>query len=285
MLSIMAIWKEALSSDAEALKTLAAELQVHPLALEDCLHRDQRAKLEDYGNHQFLVWFLYSHGKSYELQFLIFPDLLLLVAHDVPPTNQTWLEFLKLSLAESTVPHFLWHVLDQVTDLNANEVRFIFSKIQKFEQSLLKGEAEFSSLLPIKKKLSAVEMQLSQLPSLASQLQNFLHPKDSLKWKFRDLHDHCERLYQSILFHQGQISSSFELYWAVAAQKTNLQVKKLTLLAAISVPLSFWAAFWGMNFEAIPFESENFFYIAMIVMFGSVAAFYHFLRSKGYWSN
>lgn len=279
----MTAWKEILSSDADALKALATQLNVHPLALEDCLHRDQRAKLEDYGNHQFLVWFLYTEKKIYEVQFLLFPDLLLFVPHEKPPKGQSWKDYLNILEQDRDLPHLLYHTLDRITDITSSEIRSLYQKIQNFEQKLIQGESEIAHIMPTKKKLAAAEMQLERLPSLTQQLQNFYHPKDNLKWKFRDLHDHCERLYQSIVFNQGQIASSIDLYWVVAAQKTNLQVKKLTLLASISMPLTFWASFFGMNFQAIPFDSPVFFAGAMCVMFGSVLALYFYLRYKGYW--
>ena len=284
MLSFMVQWIEALSTDTEAMNRLAQNYQIHPLALEDCLHRDQRAKLEDYESHQLLVWFLYTEKKIFELQFLLYPDTLILVSHDPPPKEKTWKEYLRLSEGSKDVLHFLYQVLDRITDVTAIEIRSLFARIQDFEQNLFKGETEIRSILPTKKRLASAEMQMGHLPSVTLQLQNFFRPTDNLKWKFRDLHDHTERLYQSIVFHQGQIAGAFELYWAVVAQKTNLQVKKLTALAAIAVPISVWASFWGMNFQAIPFESPTFFAFAMTVMFGSVIALFFILKSKGYFS-
>lgn len=278
-------WKEVLSSQIDALKKLGEEMQVNPLALEDCLHRDQRAKLEDYGNHQFLVWFLFNEGKIYELQFLIFPETLILVAHEKPPRGESWKEFLRINDQSRDMMHFLYQALDRITDISTTEARTLFQKIQDFEQKLFSGDAEIKWILPTRKKLSSIEMQMGHLSSIAMQLQNFFKPKDDLKWKFRDLHDHCERLYQSAVFNQGQIASAFDLYWAVSAQKTNLQIKKLTLIASISVPLTFWASFFGMNFEAIPFHNQNFFAAAIAIMVGSVIFTYFFLRVKGYWTN
>jgi Mg2+ and Co2+ transporter CorA len=68
----MVQWHEILSEKVSELEYYARENNIHPLALEDCIHRDQRPKLEDYGNHQFLVWFMVAGGITYELQFVIF---------------------------------------------------------------------------------------------------------------------------------------------------------------------------------------------------------------------
>jgi magnesium transporter len=281
----MVQWKEVLSTDLQTLQVLASQYQVHPLALEDCLHRDQRAKLEDYGNHQFLVWFMYAEGKIHEMQFLIFPDLVILVPHEPPPKATSWKEFLKVNEDAKDFPHFIYSVLDRMTDITRAESGQLFKRIQDFEQKLFQGNSQIQTILPIRKKLSSLELQMGHLPSVAQQLQNFFHPKDDLAWKFRDLRDHCERLYQSVIFHEGQITGSFELYWAVAAQKTNIQMKKLTLLASIAVPLTFWASFFGMNFQSIPYQDPVFFASCMTVMFGSVIGTYFFLKYKGYWNN
>jgi Mg2+ and Co2+ transporter CorA len=85
----MAKWTEILSTD-EKLTELANSLGVHPLALEDSKHRDQRPKLDDYETHQLLVWFMMVKGKIHELQFLIFPDQIIFVPHDPAPEGLSW---------------------------------------------------------------------------------------------------------------------------------------------------------------------------------------------------
>ena len=45
-------WTEVLSTENATLSDIAEKLDVHPLALEDCMHRDQRPKLDDYETHQ-----------------------------------------------------------------------------------------------------------------------------------------------------------------------------------------------------------------------------------------
>lgn len=281
----MAQWIEVLSTDTQGLQALATQYQIHPLALEDCFHRDQRAKLEDYGHHQFLVWFFFYQGEVHELQFLILPDLVIAVPHGQPPAGSSWKEFLRISEEGKDLPHFLYHILDRLTDLSRSEVGHLFKRIQSFEQQLFEGAAEIQEILPVRKILSTIEVEMGHLPSVSQQLQNFFNPKDDLKWKFRDLRDHCERLYQSVIFNQGQIAVSFDLFWAVATQKTNLQIKKLSLLASIAVPLTFWASFFGMNFETIPYEDPKFFALAMSVMIGSVLSTFFFLKYKGYWTS
>jgi magnesium transporter len=280
-------WLEVYSTQTNELQLLAKELGIHPLALEDCFHRNQKAKLEDYETHQFLVWFLYTHTKIYELQFLLFPEKIVFVPHDPPPDgSKTWKEYFHLSDDKlRDVPHALFQALDLSTDQSFLELQSLINKMDAFEQKLFKGTAEFKTILPIKKKLATLEMQMGPLPLLAQQIQNLLQVKNDLRWRFRDLRDHCERFHDSLTFQQTQLVSSVNLHWAMAAQRTNLQMKKLTLLASVSVPLTFWASFWGMNFEFIPYKNPYFFAAAMIVMLGTAIGTYLFLKYRGYWSD
>ena len=279
-------WIEALSNDEAFLKKLGADFMVHPLALEDCFNRDQRPKLDDYSTHQFLVWFMFHKNKVYEVQFIIFPDKLIAVPHEQPPEGLAWSEFLKMGKIDSyrDVWHLLYATLDKMTDITWQEVRSLYLYVDEMEQQMFKKGINPESLLKLKKKLNRFDYTLGHLSSVVQQLRNLIKPTGDLNWKLRDLSDHCERIYASVTSYRSQISTTIELFWGLQANKTNHQIKKLSLLASIAVPLSFWSSFWGMNFEIIPFNSPELFYVALLIMLASVATTSWLLIRKGYWN-
>lgn len=280
-------WQEIRSTQTTELQQLGLELKIHPLALEDCFHRDQRAKLEDYENHQLLVWFMFYHNKLYELQFLILPVQILFVPHDAPPaTFSSWKDFFQLTgETDKDVPTVLFQILDKVSDISRAEFRSLVDRIDKFEHQLLKGVADLKVILPVKKKLAAIELRTEPHTEVLRQLQGVFQSRNDLKWKFRDLRDHVKRFNERVIFQQGQILSDMDLYWAMAAQRTNLQIKRLTLLASISVPVTFWASFWGMNFQIIPYDNPLFFGFAMLIMALTALGVYVFFKNRGYWQD
>lgn len=281
----MSKWTEVLSSDSEVLNALADELGVHPLALEDCLHRDQRPKLDDYESHQLLVWFMIAKGKIYEIQFLIFKEQLVVVPHDRPPEGKNWREFLKIGNHHKDVWHLLYQALDRATDVSWSEIRILFGEVDEFEQQMFKTDISPQSLLLLKKQLNQIDFSIGHLSSVTKQLQNLCNPSDDLKWKFRDLFDHCERIYSSLSYYRSQIATTIELFWGLQTNRTNKQIKKLSLLASIAVPLTFWSSFWGMNFEFIPFSSSKLFLIAVGLMIVSAGLAFWLLARKGYFSD
>lgn len=278
-------WTEVLSTQNDDLIKIAKDLNVHPLALEDCQHRDQRPKLDDYETHQLLVWFLLAKGRIYELQFLIFKDHIVAVPHEPPPEDKTWGEYLKVTHYHKDVWHLIYNALDRVTDITWQEIRILFSQVDEFEQQMFKKDVSPQSLLLLKKQLNQIDFSIGHLASVAKQLQNLCNPSGDLAWKLRDLSDHCERIYRSIDLYRSQIATTIELFWGLQANRTNKQIKKLSLLASIAVPLTFWASFWGMNFEFIPFASPLMFFVALCIMIASVVLTSWLLIRKGYWSD
>src|SRR5690606_27017719 len=120
-----------LSNDRKELEELASQLQIHPLAVEDCLNRNQRAKFEDFENHQLLVWFVFINGETIELEFVVFPTILLLVTQNAPPQGDSWKEFLKISSNHRDVNHMLYQALDHALDISVESVLPIFEAIDE----------------------------------------------------------------------------------------------------------------------------------------------------------
>lgn len=279
-------WIELSTEDRAQVLQVLNEMKVHPLTIEDCLNQGQRAKIEEYENHYFIVWFMLSQNDIYELQLIVFPDTLILVTHGAPPQGSSWKEYLKLDDTRcKDAVHLLYQVLDRATDQTSNAMRALANKIELFEEAMFEKNVEVDpkSILALGKILSRSEFSIGHLPSVAKQMQNIYQFKDDLKWKMRDLHDHCERVKNWIEAQGTHITNAIDLYWGMEANKTNSQVKKLSLLASLSLPLTFWASFFGMNFEIIPFESYRFFELAIILMLVSSFGVYWFLRRKGYW--
>jgi magnesium transporter len=278
-------WVEISSQDSSNLQLAVEALNVHPLALEDCLHRDQRPKLDDYDNHQLVVWFLLHEGIVYEMQLLIFPDQIIFVPHEPSPRGKTWSEFLDLNLKQSDVAHLLYHALDRMTDITMSDLKSLFSKIDAFEQRIFRKKFNPEGLLAAKKQLNKVDYSLSHLASVAQQLPNLFDQSGDLKWKFRDLYDHCERINRNIEMYRGQISTIIDLTWGLQANRTNYQIKKLSLLASVALPLTFWSAFWGMNFQFIPYGRTDLFVFAIAIMLISAVAAMWMLVRQGYWED
>ncbi|MER2141826.1 MAG: CorA family divalent cation transporter, partial [Priestia megaterium] len=69
----------------------------------------------------------------------------------------------------------------------------------------------------------------------------------------------------------------------VSTHRGNEIMKALTLLTAISTPLTAFGALWGMNFKGMPELDWKFGYVyALILIVLSTVAIYLYLRMKGW---
>jgi magnesium transporter len=278
-------WIEITGNKLSWLAELGVKYKINPLAIEDCFHKDQRPKFENFEVHQFLVWFMISNEKFYEIQFIIFPDKLIFISDDEPPRGETWRQFFKIGSEYKDVWHMVYSALDIATDATWEEVRRKFIEIEGFEQAIFQDTFDPRAVINLKKTLNRIEAIIEHLPSIPKQLEKFYTLKNDLFWKLRDLHDHCERMYTSVMMHSSQIGMVIDLYWGYQSDRVNRQMKKLTLLASVAIPLTFWASFWGMNFNIIPFSSTGLFLFAMGIMIFSVIIAIRYLVKKGYWSD
>jgi magnesium transporter len=98
---------------------------------------------------------------------------------------------------------------------------------------------------------------------------------------FRDVYDHLLRIAEAVDATRDLLGNALDAYLWMGAQRTNEIMKRLTLLSAIFMPLTFITGFFGQNFEGLPFGSEWMFG-AMLLGCAVVPAsmFWFFLRSK-----
>lgn len=69
---------------------------------------------------------------------------------------------------------------------------------------------------------------------------------------FRDVYDHLIQIIDVLESYRELSSSLMEVYLSSANNRLNEVMKKLTVIATIFIPLSFFASVYGMNFEYMP---------------------------------
>ncbi|MFN0063579.1 MAG: magnesium transporter CorA family protein [Myxococcaceae bacterium] len=271
-------WIDVEAQDEAVMARLGNRLGLHPLAVEDALHFDQRPKLEDYPNHLFFV--LHGHRKAeaaedaslepYELHFYLGTDWLLTV-HDVGvlPLDAEWAhvgldcamtlsrgaDFVAYQVADAVVSdHF--PLLDKLSDDADNLWDAIFEGGPSQEKS--------GRVFGLKRMLSSVRRLLAPQRDVLAILsrEGVRHVQTKHAIYFRDVYDHLVRVHEQLEDAREQVTSALEAQVSVLANRTNEITKQLTLFAAIFLPLSFIAGFFGQNFEVL---SRPPFFVAMCV--------------------
>jgi magnesium transporter len=287
-------WIDLEKQDDALLEVLATRFQFHPLTIEDCAHFDQRPKLEEYGEYLFLV----THGfrltdsetdplETLELHTFVGKRFLVTVHEaSIPALDAVWNRLKgEPPLVRRGVDFVAYLVADAVVDSLFPLLDDIATQVEQVEDQVLgrSRQVELNDIFRIKRLLTQLRKVLSPqrdvFALLAKRDEGWIDHRTAVY--FRDVYDHVLRIHEWVEGTRDLLGNALDAYLWSASQRTNEIMKRLTLLSAVFLPLTFITGFWGQNFIGLPFESR-----AMLMgMLASCAVVpagmvYFFLRSK-----
>lgn len=259
------IWIDLTDPTPEDLELLRVQFRFHPLALEDCAHLDQRPKLEEFGDHTFLV----TQGfgcedeqvrdlKLYELHTFLGANYLVTVHEGhIPAVEKLWARGCSAQSPLERGPDFLYYLLaDTLVDENFPILDRISDEIETLEDEVLirPRHDSFVRILELKRTLVHMRKVLSPQRDMISMLarRGDARVSDRTALYFRDIYDHLVRLSESIESSRDLLGSLVDAYLSSVSNRTNEVMKYLTVLSAVFLPLSFVVGFFGQNFERLP---------------------------------
>ncbi len=97
--------------------------------------------------------------------------------------------------------------------------------------------------------------------------------QEGLESYFRDLLGHLDRVIEQLDHTRDVVSGSYNLYISNMSHRTNEQLKVLTFLSAVLLPMTVITGLFGTNFKVPAFEDETLWplYYVMLVGMGLVA--------------
>lgn len=288
-------WVEVVSPDENILAPLAERYGLHKLALEDCLHLDQRPKLEEYPGHQFLVVQGFCGQQAdlgdltmHELHVFLGPDWVITVhdqTHDrldavaqrveADPANTLGrgVDFVCYLLTEALVDRN-FPVLDTFTEL-----------IEAVEDEVFEGpsSALMKEAMRLKNELVRVRRVLSPQRDVVALLarRGVPHVQERTALFFRDAYDHLARLNEQIDSARDLLGNAVDAYLSVIANRTAEVSKQLTIFATIFMPLGFIVGFFGQNFPVL--GAAPFFWVMAGCIVAVPVSMLWWMHRKGWW--
>jgi magnesium transporter len=273
-------WIDVIAPTEEGMTRLAERYGLHRLSVEDTLHLDQRPKLEEYPNHQFIVLQGFTAASKdicdltlHEHHFFLGPDWLISVhefpfdAHDEvrrrvqndpAATLDRGVDFILYLLADALIDR-QFPLLDTFSDELEDLEVAIFENAEKHH---------LQRIFELKRMLVTFRRVLSPQRDVVGLLarRGIPHVQEKTTLYFRDVYDHLVRLYEQIDAGRDIVGNVMDGYLSMVANKTNDITKQLTIFATIFLPLSFIVGFFGQNFEAL--TGKGFYYAmwSMIVL-------------------
>jgi magnesium transporter len=264
-------------AENEIINRLNLLLPVHPLVLEDVLHTSQRAKMEDYGDHLYIVCRVpeIKEGaySSKQLSFILKDNLLISISESSTDIEQILKEKLlnpASDLRKKGEDFLLYRYLDFVTDRYFNINDLLIEEAEMAENLVLKGRNRMAlyKIQNIRSKLIHFKKDALSLRDMIGTLYrsdiSFFEKKN--EYFIRDLYDHSLRITESLDTGRELLNSSLELYHSLSGNRMNEVMKTLTVISTIFIPLTFIVGIYGMNFQHMPELEMRYGYPAVMML-------------------
>jgi len=288
-------WVDVQDADEPTMARLAERYGLHRLAIEDCLHLDQRPKLEEYPGHLFIVLQGFSLPEAgladvtmHELHFFLGPDWLITVhehAHHALELVHKRLDADPAGSLGRGVDFVAYLAADAQVDLAFPVMEAFTDAIDELEDQIFEAptKALLQRIFTLKRTLVLVRKVMSPQRDVVGLLarRGMAGVADKTTLYFRDVYDHLVRIYEQIDTNRDLLGNAMDAWLSVMANRTNDVTKQLTILASIFLPLSFIVGFFGQNFE--PLGQAPFFVAMLTLMVLVPAGMIAWFKHKDWW--
>ncbi len=287
------IWVDLKDPTPEELAWLERDLGILHLTTEDLARQGQRAKLEEFDSYDYLVAFdmAFADGTitTNEIDFLIGRTFLVSSHRGAlasAEAHDRLAQRLPKVMGRGT-DYLLYVLLDALVDRYFPALNDFDEAIDGLEDAIIADPtpAVLNTIFAMKRNVvqirKVINPQLESFSRLTSDTYGVVQP-DNLIY-YRDVHDHLIRIFEVVDAYRDQMSSALDAYLSMTSNRMNDVMKRLTVVAAIFLPITFLTGVFGMNFGAQPWVQNDpgwLFYLSVVVMVTITAAQIMFYRRK-----
>jgi magnesium transporter len=279
--------------DTSVISQLGELFDVHRLALEDVVNVHQRAKVEPYDDHLFVIAHMIQAGEhlgTEQVSFFIGENYLLTFqerAGDCFDMVRQRIRAGRGRIRHAGASYLAYALLDALIDAYFPVLEVYGERIEALESELLtEPDAEMAGRIhAIKRDLLVLRRAIwphrEAIKTLLRDDSPFI--TDETRIYLRDCYDHVIQLLDLVETYRELASGLLDIYLSSLSNRMNEVMKVLTIFAAIFIPLTFIAGLYGMNFERMPELRWSWGYpMALMVMAALTVSLLVFFRRKGW---
>ncbi|KPI01142.1 magnesium and cobalt transport protein CorA [Streptomyces sp. NPDC086989] len=291
------------------LRSLAAEFNLHELAVEDALEAHQRPKLERYGETLFVVLRAARYLDAPEevefgeLHVFVGPDFLITVRHGAAPDLSAVRRRMEespelLSLGPEAA---LYAILDAVVDGYAPVVEGVQNDMDEIETEVFRGDPEVS------RRIYELSREMVEFQRATRPLVGMLHAlmagfakygtDEELQRYLRDVADHVTHTSERVDGFRQALTEILTVNATLVSQQQNAEmralaeagfeqneeIKKISSWAAILFAPTLVGTIYGMNFASMPELRWHYGYPFAILLMAVVCVSLYIIFKKRDW--
>ena len=279
----------------EILGKLGECFGLHPLIVEDILNTDQRPKIEDFEEYNYLVLkMLYFNGKDGEIvseqvslilgqNFVIsFQEKEVDIFHVIRDRIRTN----KGRIRKMGADYLAYCLLDAIVDNYFILMETLGEKIESLEDELVSNPNPkvLRTIYNLKRNMILLRRSVWPLREVIGGLERGESSliKESTRIYPKDIHDHTIHIIDTLETFREMVAGMLEIYLSSISNRLNAVIKVLTMLATIFMPLTFIAGIYGMNFKYMPEIEWRWGYpiILLIMATIGITMVYYFKKKK-----
>ena len=288
------IWIGLYEPSAEEFAAATAEFGPHELLVEDALKAHQRAKLEHYGDIDFIV----VKSAAYqapdnvvigEIQFIVGPSFLITIRHGEGRPLAAVRHRLEgdPDLLALGAPAVLYAVIDAIVDDYALVIDELELDVDEAEIAVFSNDRLNPAERIFGLKRQVLELLRNVVP-MGELLTDLQHPDStlidpSLFHYFRDVDDHLERVLSRLELVRDLLTDALNANLAQVGVRQNSDMRTISAWAAMIAAPTLLAGVWGMNFSQMPeLDWELGYPIAVGSMAITIAILYRRFKRSGW---
>ena len=288
------VWLDYCSPTQEDLETIAEELKLHPLAVEDAVNEHQRPKLDRYDSHLFISAYsvrldtISGELRASEVAVFVTKKALVTVRKDegaeIEPVLARWDD--SKDLIEHGVSFLLWGLLDDIVDGHFEAVQSLDSEIEALEDLLFDDAPHNTEVqrrsFELRKSLVLLRRLVLPMREVVNALmRRDLHVLDqAMVPYYQDVYDHVLRATEWTESLRDLVTTILETNLTIQGNRMNLVMKKVTSWAAIIAVPTAITGFYGQNVPYPGFAAHwGFWFSTVLIVVLSSGLYWAFRRS------
>jgi magnesium transporter len=288
------VWIGLHEPDKALLDRVAAQLDLHPLAIEDASKAHQHPKVEQYGDALFVVartaQIVDNQIAFGETHIFVGKGYVVSVRHGASTSYQAVRARCEscpdaLSKGED---YILYAILDFIVDNYGPVIECVQAEVEALEEEVLhkaRVPREFDRLYRLRRDLLSLRRAIAPVVDVCKRLEHadLIAMDNEMRPLFRDVLDHAKRAEEDIESLRQILAFVFEAgMMAGQAQQTAITRKLAAWAAILAVPTAI-AGIYGMNFDHMPeLKWEYGYYLVLGVIALSCGGLYYSFKRNGW---
>lgn len=255
-------WLDINMPNEKDFELLEEHFNFHPITIEDCREKVKRSKIHDYVQYHFITVtssgdFIKGAFPYKNIHIFINEDFIITIHYNENKIIKRLLDELKKesNVFSNGTDFIMYRILDEIVDQYFTLTDKLENKIDFLEEKAMNNPIQqtVTEIMRTKKTI----MKLRRIVSPIREVLNTLLRHDDIiseanRIYYSDLYDHILRIYDYIESEQEMITSCLELYSSQLSNSMNKEMKFLTIITTIMMPLTIITGLYGMNFDNMP---------------------------------